>query len=73
MREEPNVNSERIRILEPATPMDVLEILPPTQGLNRYWLYVRVDTPQGQIFGWVRDDTIRELTDCPGLPNEEGN
>jgi tetratricopeptide (TPR) repeat protein len=73
MREEPNVNSPRIRILEPATPMDVLEILPPTQGLNRYWLYVRVDTPQGQIFGWVRDDTIREMTDCPGLPDTEGN
>lgn len=71
MREEPNVNSARIRILEQGTTMDVLEILPPTQGLNRYWLYVRVDTPQGQIFGWVRDDTISELTECPGLPNPE--
>ncbi|MGJ3237310.1 MAG: tetratricopeptide repeat protein [Anaerolineae bacterium] len=70
LREEANVRSPRIQILR-ATAMDVLEIVPPPDGANRYWLYVRVDTPEGQIFGWVRDDTIVELTECAGLPDSE--
>jgi tetratricopeptide (TPR) repeat protein len=72
LREAANVRSLRILVLEAGTAMDVLEILPPPQGQNRYWLFVRVDTPEGQIFGWVRDDTISELTDCPGLPDTNG-
>lgn len=71
LREEPNVRSLRILVLDFATTMDVLEILPPSEGQNRYWLSVRVDTPEGQIFGWVRDDTIQEITDCPGLPDSQ--
>jgi len=72
LREEANVRSERIQVLPQATTMDVLEIVPPAAGANRYWLYVRVDTPEGQVFGWVRDDTIVELTECAGLPDVEG-
>ena len=62
----------RILVLEFGTTMDVLEILPPSRGQNRYWLYARVDRPEGQIFGWVRDDTIIQVTDCPGLPDASG-
>ena len=69
LREEASIRSERIQVLAQFTPMDVLEILPPGTGGNRYWLFVRVDTPGGQIFGWVRDDTIVELTECAGLPD----
>ncbi|MGB7337744.1 MAG: tetratricopeptide repeat protein [Phototrophicaceae bacterium] len=70
LRESASVNAPRIQVLPQATTMDVLEIVPPSTGANRFWLSVRVDTPQGQIFGWVRDDTIVELTQCPGLPDE---
>ena len=72
LREESSIRSERIQVLPQFTPMDVLEILPPGAGGNRYWLYARVDTPGGQIFGWVRDDTIVELTECAGLPELDG-
>lgn len=72
LREEANVRAVRTLVLAFSTTMDVLEILPPSQGQNRYWLYVRVDTPEGQIFGWVRDDTIIQVTDCPGLPDNNG-
>lgn len=71
LREEASVRAVRIQVLPQATTMDVLEIVPPPTGSNRYWLYVRVDTPTGQVFGWVRDDTIVELTDCVGLPDTE--
>lgn len=71
LREEPSIRAIRVQVLSQSTTMDVLEILPPPTGSNRYWLYVRVDTPTGQIFGWVRDDTIVELTDCVGLPDTE--
>lgn len=49
--------------------MDVLEIQPPRRNDTHYWLSVRVDTAEGQVFGWVRDDIIGELTECPGLPD----
>lgn len=71
LREDANVVSVRIQVLSQGTTMDVLEIVPPSAGNNRYWLFVRVDTPVGQVFGWVRDDTVVELTDCLGLPDPE--
>src|SRR5690606_703276 len=71
LREEGNVRSPRIQVLPQSTTMDVFDTVPPPAGANRYWLYVRVDTPSGQIFGWVRDDTIVELTNCEGLPDTD--
>jgi len=37
------------------------------------WYRVRVDTEIGQVFGWVRIDTVTPITDCPPVPGQPDN
>jgi hypothetical protein len=34
------------------------------------WYRVRLDTPEGVAFGWVRADTVQSISDggCPAIP-----
>lgn len=73
LRTEPSRFAEIIRPLVDDTRMDVLEVDP---GLNNsdgfFWYRVRVFIPEGILFGYVRDDTIAQVTACPPLPEDEG-
>ncbi|MEO1162210.1 MAG: SH3 domain-containing protein [Chloroflexota bacterium] len=69
LRQDPSVRSTRVTVLTQGTTMDVLDIIPPAPNGTRAWLFVRVPTPEGQVFGWVRDDIVIELTECGGLPD----
>jgi hypothetical protein len=67
LREGPSTLTNRLETIPFGRPMDVLQVEPDASS-NRVWLQVRVELEEGQRTGWVRDDTVQELTPCPGLP-----
>ncbi|MDQ7027119.1 MAG: SH3 domain-containing protein [Anaerolineae bacterium] len=66
LREEPSVNSVRLNTLSQGTAMDVIEQVREI-GI---WYRVRLDTPEGVAFGWIRSDTVQAISPsgCPAIP-----
>jgi hypothetical protein len=66
LREEPRTTSNRLNTLRQGTAMDVIEQVREV-GV---WYRVRLDTPEGVAFGWVRADTVQSISDggCPAIP-----
>ena len=66
LRENPNTNATRLDTLRQGTFMDVIEQVREI-GV---WYRVRLDAPEGVIFGWVRADTVQPISDggCPPIP-----
>jgi tetratricopeptide (TPR) repeat protein len=66
LREEPRTTSNRLNTLRQGTAMDVIEQVREI-GV---WYRVRLDTPEGVAFGWVRADTVQSISDggCPAIP-----
>ena len=66
LREEPTINSARLNTLTQGTAMDVIEQVREI-GV---WYRVRLDTPEGVAFGWVRSDTVQPISagGCPAVP-----
>jgi tetratricopeptide (TPR) repeat protein len=66
LRENPSTNATRLNTLRLGTLMDVIEQVREI-GV---WYRVRLDTPEGVAFGWVRADTVQPVTvgGCPPIP-----
>lgn len=69
MRARATTNSPEITIVPPGTSMPVLEqrrqeAVPE----GPVWYFVRVRIDDSELTGWVRNDTVTAITDCPPLP-----
>ena len=65
LREEPSINAELLRVLELGTEMAVLE----RREAIGLWYLVRIQLDDETRFGWVRQDTVQDLTSdpCPAI------
>ncbi len=69
IRSRPNISSQQLAVLASGSAMDVLE-QERQEGLAEgpIWYRVRVNIDGSTIIGWVRNDTVSQLTECPALP-----
>jgi tetratricopeptide (TPR) repeat protein len=68
VRSNPSLNSTRLTILPQGTSMNVIEQTYEQGSTSIIWFRVRVIIEGATIVGWVRADTVTELTQCPPLP-----
>ena len=67
VRREPNTSSQLFYAIQPTYTASVLEIRSVPGDLP--WFRVRVDNPiltdLDEVIGWLRSDTVTQLTNCP--------
>ncbi len=69
MRDDATTNSPVVAVLAVGQEMDALERKTQVNRLDgALWYRVRVNLPDGTLYGWVRTDVVREVTPCPPLP-----
>ncbi len=69
MRARATTNSPQITVIPPGTSMAVLQQQrQETAPDGPVWFFVRVRVDDSESTGWVRSDTVTELTDCPTIP-----
>lgn len=69
MREQPTTNARIIRVLPIGQVMEAIERTVQTGvAEGPIWYLVRVQNDNGVVLGWVRQDTVTEITPCPPLP-----
>jgi tetratricopeptide (TPR) repeat protein len=67
VRSRPTTLVPRVGVIPRGTAMDVVrQELGPNDG--RVWFFVYADIEGAVIQGWLRGDTVIEITDCPALP-----
>jgi tetratricopeptide (TPR) repeat protein len=69
MRARATTNSPQITVIPPGTSMAVLQQQrQETATDGPVWYFVRVRIDDSESTGWVRSDTVTELTECPTIP-----
>ena len=66
VRLEPSINARRIGFLPAGEAASVLAQNPDETG--QLWYNIRYQGNGVRIDGWLRSDTVAELTDCPSFP-----
>ena len=69
MRARATTSSPQITIVPPGTSMAVLQQQRQDSTPDGpIWFFVRVRIADSESTGWVRNDTVTELTECPQIP-----
>lgn len=69
MRARATTNSPQITVITAGTSMAVLQ--QQRQGAvpdGPVWFFVRVRIDDSELTGWVRNDTVTEISECPPIP-----
>jgi tetratricopeptide (TPR) repeat protein len=69
IRSRPALNSQIIGQLNPGTSADVIgQQYENDKAGNPIWYNIRVQVEGNILTGWIRSDTVTQLTNCPPLP-----
>jgi tetratricopeptide (TPR) repeat protein len=69
MRARATTNSPQITVVPAGTSMAVLQQQRQESAQEGpVWFFVRVRIDDSEVTGWVRNDTVTEITECPPIP-----
>lgn len=69
MRARATTNSPQVTVIPPGTSMAVLQQQRESSLADGpVWYFVRVRVEDSESTGWVRSDTVTQISECPSLP-----
>lgn len=69
MRARATTNSPQITVIPAGTSMAVLQQQRQVSAVDGpIWFFVRVRIDDSESTGWVRNDTVTEISECPPIP-----